>query len=312
MQQRAVEPDEEPIPAPAAEVDALHAARGAIRGPEGVRWLIGGVLAAIGGAFCVGYGVRSYFEGVETLHIRQTLTQTRSDLEKKKQQLAETKKGLEEKKTELAGVEDDRMTLSEELKAVEARSLSPGPLSPEVEPLGSGHDAEDQKVSYLRKAKHEIWFLGATFEITATHRRTLLEKALRRDVEIRILISDPEGKHFGDNAEMFGISTGELDDEWKRTIHGLRSLYAGLQPDARRRLQVRRSDHVFLEGSYIFDSRSEDAVAIIVPHVWGSNAPDSPAFRIRPGTNDVLKKYHRSAERLWAGATRVELATSPG
>jgi hypothetical protein len=163
------------------------------------------------------------------------------------------------------------------------------------------------KQKMLASARHRIWYFGASFHVTTSmHRKSLLER-VKSGVDVRVMFSDPEGSFLKANAASFGQTLEELDGEIRVTHANLDSLRNELSSEADERLQFRVVDEVFTHGVYMYDLDSDGGGTIVlVPHVWGNDAPAVPGIIIEGSMGrSVINAYRLMFESKWKRARRL-------
>jgi hypothetical protein len=167
------------------------------------------------------------------------------------------------------------------------------------------------KQKMLGSARHRIWYFGASFHITtSTHRKSLLDR-IRSGVDVRVVFSDPEGTVFKANAASFGQTPELLIGEVRVTQANLESMITELGSDADGSLQYRVVDEVFTHGVYMYDLDTEGGgTVILVPHVWGSDAPAVPGIIVEGSMGkSVVNAYRLMFEAKWKKAKRLSTMT---
>jgi len=156
----------------------------------------------------------------------------------------------------------------------------------------------------IHEARHEIWFFGTDFYISAGERREALLEALRRGVHIRYLVFDPASPKLPQLARDFGQTEGELRSECAKSMESLRELARVWREEARRsptpgELELRLFDVTPRGRLYVFDPAIPGGHSFLVPYVNGANSSELPGFFLRNIETGVYKAYFSGVERLW-------------
>lgn len=169
-------------------------------------------------------------------------------------------------------------------------------------------DIEPLKQALLKSAQKTIWCYGTSFHVTATMHRHVLTERVRAGVDVRYLFADPFGSYLPASAASFGQPEAELITE----IEATRASFARLVGELRTALGAlayRVSDEVFEVGFYLYDVDEQGGgTLILVPHIWGSDAPTVPAIILSgPAAREALTTYCSIFKAKWSATDPQQL-----
>ena len=154
----------------------------------------------------------------------------------------------------------------------------------------------------IRKAKEEIWFVGANFYITAPEHRLLLVEKLRKGVDVKFLIFDFLSSSLPEVAESFSNSEQEFRAQCQGTVESLRIIseaWQQLQRQTRGQLDIRLSTREPKLRFYFYDQRRLTGYTYFVPHVVKQDSPNLPGFLVRNMRRGIVSRYATGVQQLW-------------
>ena len=162
--------------------------------------------------------------------------------------------------------------------------------------------------NYIAGAKDEIWLTGISFYLTLPQHKEHLLEALRRGVDVRILIYDPLSPNLSEVAAGFSQTPQQLAAESDVTISNLQEIYQAWKshPTSAARFEVRLFQAPPRARLYIFDRRNEDGFTYFIPHVDDQNTPNLPGFLIRNVRTGIGPAYFEGIDRVWRRSTPFE------
>lgn len=161
------------------------------------------------------------------------------------------------------------------------------------------------KLAALRAATSDVWYIGATMHHTLENTLTVITDKIVAGVEINILIADPAGPRFEMTAHSFGQDKEALEGESIRTLKECKRVWKRLESHAevKGKFDVRLIDEPFPAGVYFYDPQSEAGRMMLVPHVPGQDAAETPVFVFQSCPNGPLEHYFSMYQRVWRRAT---------
>jgi hypothetical protein len=168
----------------------------------------------------------------------------------------------------------------------------------------------------INHARHDIWFFGTNFYISAGDRRTALLNALRRGVNVHYLIFNPNSSEFPRLARDFAQSEAELKAECAKgliSINELARAWHSIAPQSQTpgELQVRVYDVTPRGRMYVFDPGNDEGRTFLVPYVNNVNSAELPGFLLENIEAGVYKAYFTGVVKLWRSSTVLQLPAPP-
>jgi hypothetical protein len=160
--------------------------------------------------------------------------------------------------------------------------------------------ALDNKASRIRKAKHEVWMIGATMHYTLNNQKQLIIERVASGLAFYLLVADPDGVDYASTARCFGQDVEGLRKETEMTLNACKEISDQLQ-NSKGSFQVRLMDRVFTAGVYFFDPQDKEGSMFLVPHIPGTDAPITPGFEFRKVDGGLLDDYFGIYKGIWNG-----------
>jgi hypothetical protein len=163
----------------------------------------------------------------------------------------------------------------------------------------------------IEDAKHDVWFFGTDFHITAQDRKEQLLDALHHGVNIKFLVLDPDvpdalltqmehdfaqpKRTFIEECYIGLDAIFEIKDEWEKN------------PTTAATIDVRVYQHYPWTRVYFFDPNDDAASSIyFVPYISSANTPKTPGFFFKNGLNVVAKTYHNTFLNIWTNSKQAK------
>jgi hypothetical protein len=248
-----------------------------------VWWLVSGVFGALAAIFAVGY-----FFGVFVGSNKQVRDQVAAEI-----RASNLEKQLQNHSALVASSVN-------ELVGLDPSQVEGGAF------IREAGDLESLKQKLLSEARYRVCYFGASFHVSTSTHRKKLEERLKAGVELRFVFADPDGQLLTPNAASFGQTQEEFRSEVSVTLANLQSMSQALGSE---RLQFRMLDEIFVHGVYMYDVDAlGNGSMILVPHVWGHDAPAVPAVIVTgPAGKSVLRAYRAMFEHKWERAKSARI-----
>lgn len=167
----------------------------------------------------------------------------------------------------------------------------------------------------IQSAKHEIFFVGTTFHITADGKRTKLLDALARGVDVRYLVIDKDCKELELIAPSLGTTAENLRADCNTCYKDLEKLMQDwnsikdtvIDPG---NLEVKYISTLPTFRGYFIDSETRGP-AYIVPYISEIDSGESPGFLYANSQSVVASRYIASARRFWSKSPVVSFPAKP-
>jgi hypothetical protein len=168
-------------------------------------------------------------------------------------------------------------------------------------------DFQAEVGTLIQGARHEIWFFGTDFHISAIDRKDLILERLKSGVKVNYLILNPFAQHIDQIAKDFGSSVNLLQEECRNGIVDLVELnkeWEKVAPTVSHPgdLEIRFFDSTPHARIYVFDPDKTDGRTLYVPYMNRVSSPDLPAYLLANTESGVYSSYFGGIKKLWLGS----------
>lgn len=158
----------------------------------------------------------------------------------------------------------------------------------------------------IAAANDTIWFFGINFHISAEDKREAILGALKRGLNVRYLVVNPDSPQMAQIAYDFDSDPKNLADECRAGIRDLEFLQSRwekskLNEKTPGELEIRLFDSTPRMRAYFFDP-GPNGKAYVVPYINRVNSPDSPGFLFGNFEAGVAKTYFYGVSKVWQSA----------
>lgn len=196
-----------------------------------------------------------------------------------------------------------------------ARGSSVGDLS-QSGIVGYGEHANDwaipQVPTYAAAAKHDVWYIGVDFHISASQHQEMILKLLSNGVNVRFLFYDflggaQPGKlnpNFPDLVQRFDYQAPQLLADLTSTAENLRKLQGRWKnTPGGAKLEIRLYRGLPWARAYLFDPSYDNGSALLVNYIYRKDTSNLPALLIHNQSGGLLQSYMPGFEALWEDST---------
>lgn len=187
-----------------------------------------------------------------------------------------------------------------------AMRLGPNPQLVEVYPRSLEYQPD--LTHYMNNAHDELFMVAVNLFVTLPHQQDELVKCIRKGLNVKILIFDPNSPNLPELAisgerDATGVRNNCLDTIKRLRIIQKRVLNDAVASEHTGSLQIKVFKNVLHMRTYFFDPRSSHGVMLINPYVNAAAFQETPAFLFRDPQSLPYSNYLSAMNILWQRST---------